>query len=992
MKYEIYSSENQKIYIGEGAKDALKSVMEYLLNTDNTIETIKKYSNRILLTSDEYLEKIQSSSIDNEKKQIALDLFNKKEKVQGIGHGSLRYTYLKNNLWVQDGITHEDFSKILQDIAKDGLILINKIGNNEIDFSDITREDILKAFQKYDELKNNNQLNKSRSAKDYLLFWNSKEYPHKYIVGIAYGLKYNQEIWDNTFYNSMGNHKASAEWCVNRNGFILYAGSKYKKFLEEKFENKTTINTYYSDLKKAIKIFQNIDIFDEKNLNDIFEIMLSDTINFEEYDKSQKELGFDDKQLFNTYKTKVRTYLEAIAEDNDMAIKREITKDEEKIFYQIANEYNLTSREPHMSSGRQYYQIYPKNAPQSEGTGGTHYEFRISGNNLILALHLENRVNDRKSLKEWLSIDNPSSGVREYSKIILTDEGQNKIRESFTDLVSQYEDKINEFYKMNENVGTTIQPLNQIFCGPPGTGKTYKTINKALEIIFEKASDDEKSKKFPVKKDEKGNRTQQCNYADALINDDRPALKSIFDYYKDEAKQIIFTTFHQSYGYEEFVEGIRAIPPGEEGNSDMFYKVVPGVLRKLTETAMSKGQLEKKDFEFDKQNTVWKMSLGDSQNKNESKIYFDEAIETNSIIMGYGNDIDFSNCQNLNDITNLPVDKTTSEMLDRFIFQLKIGDIVIISDGNRKYKAICRVKGEYKYDQESDLKQKREVDWLQIFSESRDAKEISEKYFTQVTLNRPQWIKKNELKKLLSDTNQSDNTQKSYILIIDEINRGNISKIFGELITLIEPSKRIGEDEEIKVTLPYSGDSFGVPNNLYIIGTMNTADRSIALMDTALRRRFEFTEMMPDMSVVHGMKVGEIKIKTLLEKINQRIEYLYDRDHTIGHAYFMSLKNKHGEEAMIELDNIFRSKIIPLLQEYFYDDWEKIRLVLGDNQKEKNEATKALQFIKIKEGYDPKTLFGDTQHELLDNDDSTRVYEINKNAFSNPESYIKIYG
>ena len=227
-----------------------------------------------------------------------------------------------------------------------------------------------------------------------------------------------------------------------------------------------------------------------------------------------------------------------------------------------------------------------------------------------------------------------------------------------------------------------------------------------------------------------------------------------------------------------------------------------------------------------------------------------------------------------------------------------------------------------------------------------------------------------------------DSSTTKYAILIDEINRGNISKIFGELITLIEDTKRLGAKDELILDLPYSKEKFGVPQNLYIIGTMNTADRSIALMDTALRRRFDFEEMMPKPELLASIEVESIKIKELLEKINRRIEYLYDRDHTIGNAYFMSLKN---DSSLLDLSNIFRNKIIPLLQEYFYDDWEKIRLILGDNQKDDE-----YQFIKVKTDYNETDLFG-SNISNIELDDNQKVYEINKDAFGKPESYIKIY-
>lgn len=229
-----------------------------------------------------------------------------------------------------------------------------------------------------------------------------------------------------------------------------------------------------------------------------------------------------------------------------------------------------------------------------------------------------------------------------------------------------------------------------------------------------------------------------------------------------------------------------------------------------------------------------------------------------------------------------------------------------------------------------------------------------------------------------------------YAMVIDEINRGNISKIFGELITLIEDDKREGEKNAIAITLPYSGESFSVPANVDIIGTMNTADRSLALLDTALRRRFEFVPMLPDTrdeegAPLHKLEVEGIDIRLMLETMNKRIEVLYDRDHCIGHAYFTKLKGE-GMATLDELGKIFKNKIIPLLEEYFFEDWNKIRLVLGD--KSKTDDAQFIHETKMSEKELTK-VFG--KDHGLESDNLAPRYEINPDAFENISAYTGIY-
>ena len=509
-------------------------------------------------------------------------------------------------------------------------------------------------------------------------------------------------------------------------------------------------------------------------------------------------------------------------------------------------------------------------------------------------------------------------------------------------------------YERNMSVDTVTQhntqntdiAKNTILYGPPGTGKTYNTVMYAVAIIENKKLED-------IKRE---------NYTKVI---DR------YNKYKEDGV-IEFTTFHQSYGYEEFIEGIKpVIHSDEEDETDIQYEVVPGLFKKFCDIA-GKPILrkEKCDIGINESPTIWKISLeGSGENSTRT-----ECMRNNHIRIGYD--------EYGREITNLSKGDAGRNILNYFINDMSIGDIVMSCYDCNTVDAIGVVTGEYEWhDEYAEYKRLRKVNWI-----VKGIKENIIKINNGSRLSNPTVYKLRMdlsdvmeiIEKYSKNTIEVEEKKKNHVFIIDEINRGNISKIFGELITLIEPTKRIGQIEGQKVRLPYSQKLFGVPNNVYLIGTMNTADRSIATIDTALRRRFNFKEMLPDEEVLDGIYVEDVSIKDIFIKMNKRITVLFDREHTLGHAYFLPLKDAPTIET---LANIFENSIIPLLQEYFYEDYEKIRMVLGDNQKDSEDK----QFITIEEN-DYNDLFGDIDYDF----DEMSTYKINSFALTNIEAYRSI--
>lgn len=403
---------------------------------------------------------------------------------------------------------------------------------------------------------------------------------------------------------------------------------------------------------------------------------------------------------------------------------------------------------------------------------------------------------------------------------------------SYTDFWKEFEAAIlgEKIEKEDNTIGNF--PLNQILYGPPGTGKTYETKKLAVKIC------------------------------EGLDLNERNEISSHYKKLVDEGR-VVFTTFHQSMSYEDFIEGIKPITKDDDGTEldTMKYKVLPGIFRKICEKANKSSEVKGSDN-------------------------FDEAWE---------NTINYLEEHESVTVTSL--------------------------NGKATFVLVLNATGSGLSTKEDNPKFFSKEQMYRIYKGEKGVPAGGhDNYRKAIVENFMKTTKEIGLKKYVAP--EKTESELPYLLIIDEINRGNIPQIFGELITLIEDSKRQGASDELSVTLPYSNDQFSVPANLYILGTMNTADRSIEAIDTALRRRFVFVEKMPDadkLDIVDG-----IDLSSMLNTMNARLEYLLDRDHTIGHAYFINAKSVE------DIKDVFQNKIIPQLQEYFYSDWKKIQLVLGN--------------------------------------------------------------
>jgi 5-methylcytosine-specific restriction protein B len=474
-------------------------------------------------------------------------------------------------------------------------------------------------------------------------------------------------------------------------------------------------------------------------------------------------------------------------------------------------------------------------------------------------------------------------------------------------------------YRLGDTIETVKRATtNLILYGPPGTGKTYETAKEAVGLCLGETAAAAFTKR------------------DALMMEYRRLVSE---------GRIEFVTFHQSFSYEDFVEGLRPTtsPRIEDGASDTApsggFSLEPrdGAFKRLSERArLDTGTATEE--RLDRSRAIFKVSLGPRGDGERVRKCLDDSL----IHLDRGGQIDWSALQfdefdailqtwqadGNPDATGYDVNVV---QMWSFRASMQVGDYVVVSDSRDRFYAVGRVAGEYYFVPGAETHpHRRQVEWIWedpkgVERSSFYASQFRPSAVYQLNASVIDW---DGLESVVSGADRSRPlvTARDFVLIIDEINRANISKVFGELITLLEVDKRLGCENEILLQLPYSGTPFGVPANLHIIGTMNTADRSIALLDTALRRRFSFRELMPDPSALED--VDGISLSRLLATLNDRIEYLFDRDHLIGHAYFIRCSTRK------DVEDVMRHKVIPLLAEYFYEDWSKVAAVLGEGSRQ----------------------------------------------------------
>ena len=453
------------------------------------------------------------------------------------------------------------------------------------------------------------------------------------------------------------------------------------------------------------------------------------------------------------------------------------------------------------------------------------------------------------------------------------------------------------------------ESTNLILYGPPGTGKTYAAAEHAVRL---------------------------CGEAPPA---DRAALMARYKALCG-AGRIEFVTFHQSMAYEDFVEGLRPVQ-ATDGGTGFGLEPTPGVFRRIARRAETSTGPGAATFTVGARK-VFKMSIGEASNPDDVHL-FEDAIAGGYTILGYSDmdwsDVAFADRRAIIEAIhaedgNTDADATSGRVQMPHIFRnwMRAGDLVVVSKGNGLFRAIGEVTGDYVHAprDEPGYAHRRPVRWLWI---DRSGVPVSEIYGRGFSQRAVYVLAQSDLnipaleRYVASQQDTGSGAPEPFVLVIDEINRANISKVFGELITLLEADKRLGRANELKVRLPYSGDLFGVPANLHVVATMNTADRSIALIDKALRRRFTFIEMMPDY-YIPGMarEIAGVSLADVLRTINDRIEYLLDREHQVGHAWLLGCDTKE------RLDDAMRTKVIPLIAEYFFEDLGRTAEVLGGRE------------------------------------------------------------